>query len=45
MKLKPEKCEFLRKEGNYLGHVISENGASPVQAKTRVIGEYPPPRT
>jgi len=26
LKLKPEICEFLRKEINYLGHVISENG-------------------
>jgi len=43
LKLKPEKSEFLRKEVNYLGHVISENGVSPVQAKTKVIEEYSPP--
>jgi len=29
LKLKPEKCEFLRKEVNYLGHVISEYGVLP----------------
>jgi hypothetical protein len=43
LKLKPEKCEFLRKDVNYLGHVISENGVSLEQAKTRVIEEYLPP--
>ena len=29
LKLKPEKCEFLRKEVNYQGHVISEDGVLP----------------
>jgi hypothetical protein len=28
LKLQPDKCEFLRKEVNYLGHVISEDGIS-----------------
>jgi len=42
LKLKPERCEFLRKEVNYLGHVISGNGVSPEPAKIRVIEEYPP---
>jgi transposase InsO family protein len=44
LKLKPEKCEFLRKEVSYLGHVISENGVLPERAKTKVIDEYPPPQ-
>jgi hypothetical protein len=26
LKLQPEKCQFLRKEVNYLGHVITEEG-------------------
>ena len=29
LKLKMSKCQFLMKEINYLGHVISENGISP----------------
>ena len=33
-----------RKEFNYLGHVISEKGVFPEQAKTRVIEEYPTPQ-
>jgi hypothetical protein len=44
LKLKPEKCEFLRKEVTYLGHVISENGVFPEWAKTKVIEEYPTPQ-
>ena len=45
LKLKPEKCEFLRKEVSYLGHVISENGVLPDRTKTKAIGEYSTPRT
>jgi hypothetical protein len=29
IKLQPDKCEFLRKEVNYLGHVITEEGCKP----------------
>jgi len=29
LKLKPAKCEFLRKEVSYLGHVISDDGVLP----------------
>jgi hypothetical protein len=45
LKLKPEKCEFLRKEVSYLGHVISENGVLPDETKTKVIYEFPSPQT
>lgn len=45
LKLKPEKCEFLRKEVSYLGHVISENGVLPDETKTKVIDEFPTPQT
>ena len=41
LKLKPEKCEFLRKEVSYLSHVISENGVLPDKTKTKVIEEFP----
>jgi hypothetical protein len=43
-KLKPEKCEFLRKEVSYLAHVISEDGVLPDRTKTRGIEEYPTPQ-
>jgi len=44
LKLKPEKCEFLRKEVSYLGHVISEHGVLPERTKTKVIEEYSVPQ-
>jgi transposase InsO family protein len=44
LKLKAEKCQFLRKEVSYLGHVISEKGVFPERAKTKVIEEYPIPQ-
>jgi len=44
LKLKLEKCEFLRKEVSYLGHVISEDGVLPDCTKTRAIEEYPTPQ-
>jgi hypothetical protein len=34
-KLQPQKCEFLRKEVSYLGHVISEAEVRPDPKKTR----------
>ena len=44
LKLKPEKCEFLRKDVSYLGHVISENRVLPDKTKTKVIGDVPTPK-
>jgi len=29
LKLQPNKCEFLRKEVNYLGYVIGKDGVKP----------------
>jgi hypothetical protein len=42
LKLKAEKCLFLRREVSYLGHVISETGVLPDKAKTKVI-DFPTP--
>jgi len=44
LKLQPDKCEFLRKETIYLGHIISENGISPDPSKLTAIKEFPTPR-
>jgi hypothetical protein len=44
LKLKPEKCEFLRKEVSYLGHIILENGVLPDKTKTKVVEEFPTPK-
>jgi hypothetical protein len=44
LKLKPETCEFLRKEVSYLGHVISENGVLPELTKTKAVQGFATPQ-
>lgn len=44
LKLNPEKCDFLRKEILYLGHVVSADGIKPDPEKTRVLKDYPVPK-
>lgn len=36
-KLQPDKCEFLRKEVVYLGHVITEDGIRPDPSKLEAV--------
>jgi hypothetical protein len=43
LKLQPDKCEFLRTEVNYLGHVITENGVLPNARKVTAIDNFPRP--
>jgi len=43
LQLQPPKCEFLRKEVNYLGHVITENGVKLDPMKIEFIINYPVP--
>ncbi|XP_046612225.1 uncharacterized protein LOC124301349 [Neodiprion virginianus] len=42
--LQPDKCEFLRKEVAYLGHVITQNGLKPNPEKISAIKNYPVPK-
>jgi len=41
--LQPAKCEFLRKEVNYLGHQITETGVRPDPQKVVAIEQFPTP--
>ena len=41
LKLQPDKCEFMRHEVAYLGHVISEKGVQPNPDKINAIANYP----
>lgn len=45
LKLQLDKCEFLRKETEYLGHVITPNGIKPNPKKIQVIQNFPIPKT
>ena len=40
-----DKCEFLRKEVQYLGHVVTSEGVKPNPDKISVIQKFPIPRT
>lgn len=44
-KLQLDKCEFLRKEVTYLGHIITPNGIKPNPEKIKAILDYPIPKT
>ena len=44
LKLQPDKCEFLRKEVAYLGHIISDQGVKPNPDKIKAVQEFPVPR-
>lgn len=44
LKLQPDKCEFLRKEVSYLGHIITDKGVKPNPEKTKAVKEFPTPK-
>lgn len=44
LKLNPTKCQFLKKEILYLGHLVSAEGVSPDPEKTKVLKKYPVPQ-
>ena len=44
LKLQPDKCEFLRTEVAYLGHIISADGVKPDPGKIESIINFPQPR-
>ena len=45
LKLQPDKCDFLRMEVAYLGHIIGREGVKPNPAKINAIRKFPRPTT
>ena len=43
LKLKLEKCKFLQRKIDYLGHTLSENGIQVNDLKIKAIKDYPVP--
>ena len=43
LKLKMSKCDFLKREVNYLGHVVSPNGIKPDPTKVEALQQLEPP--
>ena len=41
LRLKPQKCLFLREKVPYLGYIVTRDGIMPDQAKTEKILSYP----
>lgn len=44
LKLQPSKCQFLKKEIRYLGHIISNDGTQPDPELISAIQNYPQPK-
>lgn len=44
LKLNPKKCDFLKREILYLGHIISADGIFPDKGKIETIQQYPVPK-
>ena len=45
LKLKEVKCNFLKKHIQYLGHIVSGKGITPMPEKLECIKEMAPPKT
>ncbi|XP_043474040.1 uncharacterized protein LOC122506110 [Leptopilina heterotoma] len=43
LKLQPDKCEFLRPELEYLGHLVTKDGIKPNPNKTKAVSEFKVP--
>lgn len=44
LKLQPDKCEFLRREVSYLGHIITDKGVTPNPEKVKAVTNFPVPK-
>lgn len=45
LKIQLDKCEFFRKETQFLGHTVSEEGVKPNSDKIEIIRKWPIPKT
>jgi len=45
LKLQPDKCEFLKREVAYLGHVITKDGVKPNPDKISAVTNFPIPKS
>lgn len=45
LKIQLDKCEFMQKETEFLGHVITPDGIKPNPNKIKAITDYPIPKT
>ena len=43
LKLQPDKCQFLKHQVHFLGHIVSAKGVAPDQSKMVKVKEWPTP--
>ena len=45
LNLKPTKCEFFKREINYLAHYVSKDGILASRENLKAVAEFAPPQT
>ena len=45
LKVNPAKCQFIRREVEYLGHIITPEGLKPNSKLVEAVRDYSPPKT
>lgn len=45
LKIQPDKCEFLKREVAYLGHIVTPEGIKPNPAKIEAVTKFPQPKS
>ncbi|XP_069618471.1 uncharacterized protein [Ranitomeya imitator] len=43
LKIKPKKCQLLRNQIEYLGHLVTPDGVLPLASNIKAVQEWPPP--
>jgi hypothetical protein len=45
IKIEPDKCEFLKEELSYLGHIVTADGVKPAEKKITAVANFPTPNS
>ncbi|PNF18384.1 hypothetical protein B7P43_G12483 [Cryptotermes secundus] len=45
LKIEPDKCEFLKEELSYLGHIVTAEGVKPDDKKIEAVVKFPIPQS
>ena len=45
LKISPNKCQLFRKQVEFLGHIVSEEGIATAPSKTEIVDKWPSPKS
>jgi hypothetical protein len=45
LKIELDKCEFLKEELSYLGHIVTPEGVKPDDNEIKAVVDFPTPKT